>query len=121
MVSALPLLFALTAGADLNPVNRPSVDEPSRPAIKVLAFTGAGLISVGLALELTGRAGSDPRAPVPEWSQNASFFSVGGIAMAGAGLCLVTIAALLTPWHLPSLAFSWSANSAAVAVAVRWP
>ena len=65
-------------------------------------------------------AGADLRAPVPEWSKNAAFYSVGGIAMAGAGLCLVAIAAILTPWQLPPLAFSWSANGASVAVAGRW-
>lgn len=116
MVSALALVIALTAAADFKP--QPEV--PTRPAVKVLAFVGAGMIGAGLGLELTGRAGADPRAPVPEWRQDAAFFSVGGVAMAGAGLCLVTIAALLTPWHFPSLSVSWSANGASVAVAVRW-
>lgn len=116
-MSALSLLIALTAAAELNP--QPEV--PTPPAVKVLAFVGAGMIGAGLGLELTGRAGSDPRAPVPEWSQDAAFFSVGGIAMTGAGLCLVAIAALLTPWQSPSLAISWSAHGVSVAVAVRWP
>ena len=121
MVSVLPVLLALTAGADSTPVNQPNPQEATRPAVKVLAFAGAGLIGAGLAFEFTGRAGADRLAPVPEWRKDAAFYSVGGIAMAGAGLCLVTLAALLTPWHFPSLAFSWSARGATVAVAVRWP
>lgn len=120
MVSVLPLLVVLTAGADSTPANRP-IEAPTRLAVKVLAFAGAGMITAGLGLEFTGRAGSDPRAPVPEWSKDAAFYSVGGIALMGAGLCVVTIAALLTPWHFPSLAFSFSPSSASVAVAVRWP
>lgn len=116
MVSVLPVLLALTVGAD-----SPPVDQPTRPAVQVLAWAGVGLISAGLGLELTGRAGADPRAPVLEWREHAAQYSVGGIALAGAGLCLVTIAALLTPWHFPALSLSFSASGASVAVAVRWP
>lgn len=120
MVSILPLLLALTAGADSLPVDRP-IEPATRPAVQVLAWAGVGLISVGLGFELTGRAGADPRAPVLAWSERATSYSVGGIALLGAGLCLVTIAALLTPWHFPALALSVSPSGASVAVAVRWP
>lgn len=120
MVSVLPVLLALTVGADSPPVDQP-IAVPTRPGVQALAWVGVGLIGVGLGFELTGRAGADARAPVPEWREHAAQYSVGGIALMGAGLCVVTIAALLTPWHFPSLALGISPGGASVAVVVRWP
>ncbi len=116
MVSVLPVLLALAVGAD-----SPPVEQPTRPAVHVLAWTGVGLIGVGVGFGITGLAGSNARAPVLEWREDAARYSVGGIALIGAGLCLVTIAALLTPWHFPALALFISPGGASVAVAVRWP
>ncbi len=114
MGGVLAAILALTVAAEpleLNP--------PARPAVKVMAFLGAGLMTVGLGFEITGRAATDPRAPVLEWSSHAQSDTIGGIALIGAGLCLVTIAALLTRWHFPSLALRADRKSALFAMS--WP
>lgn len=116
MGNVLPLILAMTVAAE-----NPPVDRPVRPAAQVLAFVGTGFLAVGLAFEITGRAGADPRAPVLEWSAHAQADTIGGIALMGAGLCLVTIAALLTPWHLPPLALWATPGGVMVAVGAPLP
>lgn len=116
MGSALPLILAMTLVAE-----SPPVDRPTRTSVKVMAFVGTSLLGLGLAFEITGRAGADPRAPVLEWSSHAQANTIGGIALMGAGLCLITIAALLTPWHFPSLAVWATPGGAMVALGARWP
>lgn len=116
MGNVLPLILAVTVGAE-----PPPVDRPVRPAAQVMAFLGTGFLAAGLAFEITGRAGSDPRAPVLEWSAHAQSDTVGGIALMGAGLCLITIAALLTRWHFPSLAVWATPGGAMVAIGAPLP
>lgn len=122
MGCGLAAILALTVAAE--PVPSPvegsrSLDPPARPAVKVLAFIGAGLMGVGLGFEITGRAATDPRAPVLEWRSHAQSNTIGGIALIGTGLCLVTIAALLTRWHFPSLALR--AGPRGALITVSWP
>jgi hypothetical protein len=108
----LPVILALALATEPLPADR-----PTRPAVQALAFVGVAFLGVGLGFEITGRAGADPRAPVLEWSAHAQADTVGGIALMGAGLCLVTIAAILTPWHFPSLAV-WVTPGGGVAFAL---
>lgn len=116
MGSVLSLVLAITLGAE-----PPQVDRPARTPVKVLAFVGTGFLTLGLAFEITGRAGADPRAPVLEWSAHAQANTVGGLALMGGGLCLLSIAALLTPWHFPSLAVWATPGGAMVGLGARWP
>ena len=125
MSSVLPLMLALAVAAEDSPVDRPAgastEDTPARPAVRALAFVGTGFLTVGLAFEITGRAGADPKAPVLAWSEHAQANTLGGIALMGAGLCLITIAALLTPWHFPTLAISPMPGGAMLALGARFP
>ncbi|MDP1829344.1 MAG: hypothetical protein Q8L48_39125 [Archangium sp.] len=116
MSSILPVVLALAVAAEVSPADR-----PARPAVRVLAYVGTGFLAVGLAFEITGRAGADPKAPVLAWSEHAQANTIGGIALMGAGLCLVTIAALLTPWHFPTLSISPSAGGVTFAFGGRFP
>jgi hypothetical protein len=86
-----------------------------------MAFIGTGLLAVGLMFEITGRAGSDATAPVLEWSAHAQADTVGGIALMSAGLCFITIAALLTPWRPPPVALWISSRGAMVSIGAQWP
>lgn len=116
MGSVPALIIALTMASET-----PPVDRPVRPAVVVMAVVGTGMLTVGLMFEITGRAGSDPIAPVPEWGAHAQANTLGGFALMGAGLCLVTIAALLTPWRLPPLAVWPTAGGAMVGIGARLP
>lgn len=116
MGSVLPVIVALTLAAEV-----PAVEPRSRPGVMVLAFVGAGMVTTGLAFEITGRAGSDPRAPVLELRANAQANLVGGLSLMGAGLCLITIAAALTRWRLPAVSLWVTPDGARVAVGTKWP
>lgn len=116
MGNVLPVIVALALA-----VEPPAVESRTRPGVTVLAFVGAGLVATGLAFEITGRAGSDPRAPVFEWRANAQANIVGGLALIGAGLCFITVAALLTRWQLPAVSLSVTPDGARVALGATWP
>lgn len=108
------VLAAMLAGSP------PPVDRPTRPFVQVTAFAGAGLLAMGLGFAVTGLAGSDPQTPAYEWSRTAPANTVGGIALMSVGLCLITIAALLTPWARPSARWL-AANAAGLGLGVRLP
>ncbi len=116
MGNVLPVIVALTLATE------PLVVEPrTRPGVTVLAFVGAGLVATGLGFEITGRAGSDPRALVHEWRANAQSNSVGGLSLIAVGLCLITIAAVLTRWKLPAVSLSVTPDGARLALGANWP
>lgn len=83
-----------------------------------MAFAGAALLGVGVGFELTGRAAKDRNVPGADLADSNI---VGGLAMMGAGLCLLTIAALLTRWDLPALGVSVTPGGAMVAFGAQWP
>lgn len=113
-MTSLPAILALSLAA-------PPIDRPTRPAVQVLAFVGAGLLAAGLAFEINGQVGADPRAQVLEWQSQAQSHIVGGIALMGAGACLITIAALLTPWRAPAVSIWVSPSGATAAFRVALP
>ena len=115
MGSVLPIIVALTLAAE-----PPAVPARTRPGVTVLAFVGAGLVAAGLGFEITGRAGSDPRAPVYEWRPNAQANIVGGLSLIAAGLCLITVAAALTRWQVPSVSLQVTPDGARLALGVTW-
>ncbi len=116
MGSVLPVIVALTLAAE-----PPAVQVRARPGVTVLAFVGAGMVVAGLGFEITGRAGSDPRAPVYEWRPNARANIVGGLSLIAAGLCLITIAAVLTRWQVPAISLSVTPDGARLALGATWP
>ena len=116
MGSVLPVIVALTLAAE-----PPAVEARTRPGVTVLAFVGAGLVTTGLGFELTGRAGSDPRAPVQEWRLHAQANIVGGVSLIAVGLCFITIAAVLTRWRPPAVSFALTPHGARVALGATWP
>lgn len=108
------VLAAMLAGS------APPVDRPTRPMVQVTAFAGVGLLAMGLGFAVTGLAGSDPLTPAYEWSRTAPANTVGGLALMSVGLCLITIAVLLTPWARPLA--HWAAQTReGFAWAVRLP
>ena len=116
MTSVLRLVLAMTVAAEPVPVDR-----PVRPPVQVMAVIGTGFLAVGLMFEITGRAATDPRAPVLEWSKHAQADTIGGIALMSAGLCFITIAALLTPWRLPPVALWVTPGGAMVSMGAPLP
>ncbi|MDP2274078.1 MAG: hypothetical protein Q8N23_35990 [Archangium sp.] len=116
MGSVLSVIVALTLAAEA-----PAVPARTRPGVTVLAFVGAGLVTAGLGFEISGRAGRDPRAPVYEWRPNAEANIVGGLSLIAAGLCLITIAAVLTRWQVPAVSLSVTPGGARLALGATWP
>ena len=116
MGSVLPVIVALTLAAE-----PPELEARTRPGVTVLAFVGAGLVAAGLGFEITGRAGSDPRAPVHEWRPHAQANIVGGLSLIGVGLCFITIAAVLTRWRPSTISWSVTPGGARVALGATWP
>ena len=111
MGNLLPLILAMTVAAEPLPVDR-----PVRPSAQVMAYIGTGLLAVGLMFEITGRAGADAKAPVLEWREHAQADTIGGIALMSAGLCFITIAALLTPWRLPPVGLGLTTGGVMVVI-----
>ncbi|MFZ5441411.1 MAG: hypothetical protein ACOZQL_15490 [Myxococcota bacterium] len=112
MVAAL--LIAAVLGAE-----PPRTPAPQTPAgVQVAAWLGATMITLGIAVEFTGQAGLDPRAPVTAWAEAAPLNIVGGFALIGAGLGFVTIAAVRTPWRAPPLALWLDGHGGGLVV--RW-
>ena len=68
------------------------VDRPARLEVKVAAFSGAGLLTLGVVFELVGR------------TQHSPHDTIGAVGLISAGLSLITVAALLTPWRIPNVA-----------------
>ena len=85
-----------------------------------MAFVGVGLLAMGVGFEITGLAGGSSVAPVSEWAATAHSNTVGGIALMSAGLCFITIAALLTNW-LPPKGVWVAASSGGVVVGGVFP
>lgn len=90
----------------------------TRPGVQVAAWLGAALLTVGVAVEFTGQAGLDPRAPVTAWADAAPLNIVGGFGLIGAGLGFITIAAVLTPWGAPPVALWLDGHGGGLVV--RW-
>ncbi len=116
MSGLLPVVLAALLAAEPIPVER-----PTRPGVQAAALFGAGLLAAGLIFEIAGRAGSDPVAPVLELRPYAQANTIGGVALISGGLCFITIAALLTPWRLPSIAVIPTAGGAMFSFGAVWP
>lgn len=116
MGSVLPVIVALTLAAE-----GPAVPVRTRPGVTVLAFVGAGLVAAGLGFEIAGRAGRDPRAKVYELRPNAEANIVGGLSLIAAGLCLITVAAVLTRWRVPAVSLWVTPDGARLALGASWP
>lgn len=97
----------------------PAIERLTPVSVRAMAFTGAGLVTLGVAFEINGLAGIDSRALVPEWREQATFNLAGGAGLIGAGLCLIAIAALLTPRDIPPV-IVW-VTSGGAAVSLRFP
>jgi energy-converting hydrogenase Eha subunit A len=69
-----------------------AVDRPARLEVKVAAFSGAGLLTLGVVFEIIGR------------TQGSAHDTIGAVGLISAGLSLITVAALLTPWRIPNVA-----------------
>jgi|GEM_PF-6457114 hypothetical protein len=108
MQTVTALVVVAMLGADLRPVDR-----PARPAVQAAAFVGAGFLTAGVAFEI---AASDRTL-----AQYAVSNTIGGIALMAAGLCFITIAAVLTTWHFPSLSVWATAGGAGLVVSAPWP
>lgn len=102
LVGVMP--FVLSAALALT-VTAPPVPEakPLHPAVLILGATGAVLMGGGVAFELKGRLAFPPGTPIDEWPTIARHDVVGGVALLGTGLCLLTLAALVTQHRLPAL------------------
>ena len=96
--------FVLTAALALT-VTAPPVPEPKplHPAVLILAASSAVLMGTGVGFELQGRLAIPPGAPIEAWPHEARANVVGGVALIGTGLCLLTLAALVTQHRLPAL------------------
>lgn len=57
----------------------PAIERLTPVSVRAMAFTGAGLVTLGVAFEINGLAGIDSRALVPEWREQATFNLAGGL------------------------------------------
>lgn len=94
------LSVALALSVSAAPVPEPKV---VHPAVLILGATGAVLMGGGVAFELKGRLAVPPGLPLDDWPRVARADVVGGVAMLGTGLCLLTLAALITQHRIPAL------------------
>lgn len=104
-------LIPLVLAATLTPAQ--PAEPPTRRAVQLMAFSGAGLLAAGLAFEITG-AGA-PASTAPDL---AAAQTVGGVALMSVGLCFLAIAAVLTPWNAP---FSLMVTPTGALLSVRVP
>lgn len=121
MMTALLIASILTAppAAGTAPASPRPLAPVTRPGVQVAAWLGAALLTLGVAVEFTGQAGLDPRAPVTAWADAAPLNIVGGFGLIGAGLGFITIAAVLTPWGAPPVAL-WLDGHGGGGLVVRW-
>lgn len=112
VLSLFTLLLTLAT-----PDARPERQTPA--GAQVAAWLGAGLVTLGVAVEFTGQAGLDPRAPVTAWADAAPLNVVGGLGLMGAGLGFIIIAVLTTPWAQPPPVALWLDGHGA-GLTVRW-
>jgi hypothetical protein len=96
--------FVLSAALALN-VAAPPLPEPKplHPAVLILTASSAMLMLGGVAFELRGRLEIPHGAPIEAWPRDARADVVGGVALLGTGLCLLTLAALVAQHRVPAL------------------
>lgn len=100
MSSALSVILALSLATE------PLIERPNPTAVKATAILGGVLLGVGLGFQIAGRVGSDPRMLATELHARSEINQLGGLALMAMGVCLLSLAALLTQWHFPSFGFS---------------
>lgn len=109
---------ALALALSAQPLAEP---KPVHPALLTVSVVGAALMGAGLGVELSARLQGDASQPVSAWSEDLRARVAGGVGLTGAGLCLLTLAALVGQHRLPSLAFWPTPGGLTFTVSLRWP
>jgi hypothetical protein len=112
-VLSLALVVSLVAAPAPEP-------KPAHPAALILGATGALVMGLGAGLEVKARLEAPPNTPASQWPSAMRADLVGGVALLGTGLCLLTLAALVLHHRVPPIALHLERGGASVTVGVRW-
>lgn len=115
MGTVLPVALSVMLAAA--PAQQPRALHPGALALGVTAAVAMG---VGLGLELHGRLRVPPGTPLEAWDPTARFDVVGGTALLGAGLCLLTLSALVLQHRTPALEVWAGPGGGGVRLGVRF-
>jgi hypothetical protein len=116
MTSVLPLALVVSLAAAPAPEPR----TVPRTAALILGATGALVMGLGAGLEVKARLAAPPNTPASQWPSATRGDLVGGVALLGTGLCLLTLAALVLHHRVPPIALHLERGGASVTVGVRW-